>query len=102
MAKDAGKTEPKLLVWATGSGEPPSELVTAVAHEFKLEVRFCMHDDVLDVVRGSRCVLVGVELGTDPRPGIDVIKKLHERTPQLTILAASHDMNVTVLRIALD
>lgn len=102
MRGEIDTTDRPILAWATPEAGPPDEVVAAAAAEFKLVVRFCTHREVTDVVRSSRCTIVVIELASDPRPGIELIKRLHEQGPQLTLIAAAADMNVTVLRVALE
>ncbi len=102
MNHDGDKTERPLLAWAAAQAGEPIELVVTAAADFKLEARFCVYRDVQELIRGSRCTVVVVELGDDPRPGIELIKRLHEFAPHVTILAAAEDLNVTVLRVALE
>lgn len=89
------------LLWVgeEGSGR---ELVESAAKEFALEARFCRPAEVLEVIRAARVDVIGLELLAEPRAGLALLRELHERLPRVTILAASADPSVSLIRAALD
>jgi pilus assembly protein CpaE len=89
------------LLWVgeDGSGR---ELVESAAQEFALEARFCRPAEVLEVIRGLRVDVIGLELPAEPRAGLALLRELHERLPRVTILAAAADPGVSLIRSALD
>ena len=89
------------LLWVgeEGSGR---ELVESAAKEFALEARFCRPAEVLEVIRAARVDVIGLELPAESRAGLALLRELHERLPRVTILAASADPSVSLIRAALD
>jgi pilus assembly protein CpaE len=92
------------MLWVTdsGGGTGSRELVDAAAREFSIVPRFCKPAEVLEVIRSERVDLIGLELGSEPRAGLLLLRELHERLPRVTLLAASPDPSVTLIRAALD
>jgi pilus assembly protein CpaE len=94
-------TEAKLL-WATNDEAGSAELVRKVASDLSLTAQTCGLREIFEVVRPSRFDLVGIELGTEPREGLALIRQLHDRFPRLTIVAAIVESGVSTLRAALE
>lgn len=90
------------FLWVTEEAGPNRELVESTGREFGMTPRFCRTGEVLEVIRSARVDLVGVELAAEPRAGLALLRELHERLPRVTILAASADPSVTLIRAALD
>ena len=93
------------LLWARPDGAtgPGSvELLRAAVRELKLGVHCCTYGELPELLRTRRCELVGIELGEDVEAGVALIKRFHERLPALTILAASDDPSVSLLRTLLE
>jgi pilus assembly protein CpaE len=78
------------------------ELVTEAAREFRLSADYCAPEEALERLRGRRYDLIGVELDVDPRPSVALLRELHGRAPRVTLLAASADTSVAVMRSALE
>jgi len=91
----------KRILWATAAGTVDRELLEAAARAFKLIVRVCTPDELVKLLNpGSRDV-VGIELGTDRPAALKRLRELHARVPTATIIAASGDTDVEVMRAAL-
>jgi pilus assembly protein CpaE len=90
------------FLWITEESGANRELVVSAAGEFGMTPHFCRTGEVLEVIKTARVDLVGVELSADPHAGLALLKELHERLPRVTILAASADPSVTLIRAALD
>jgi pilus assembly protein CpaE len=89
------------LAWA-GTDADSRTLVESAAVDFKLSVRCCPPGELLDLIRGNTVDLVGIELGEDPRQGLGLLKELHDRLPRLSVIVASRDSSVPVMRAALE
>jgi pilus assembly protein CpaE len=89
------------VLWA-GTDPANRELVVSAASDFKLAARCCALREVLDSVRTNAFDVVGLELGDDPREGLALLKELHDRLPRLSIIVASRDASVPVMRSALE
>ena len=90
------------FLWVTEETGASREQVEAAGREFGMAPRFCRASEVLEVIRSTRVDLLGVELGAEPRGGLALLRELHERLPRVTLLAASHDVSVNVIRASLD
>jgi len=90
------------FVWVTEDAAASRELLEDAGREFGMTPHFCRAAEVLEVIRSARVDLVGIELGAEPSAGLALLRELHERLPRVTMLAASADPSVTVLRAALD
>jgi pilus assembly protein CpaE len=90
------------FVWVTEDAAASRELLEGAGREFGMTPHFCRAAEVLEVIRSARVDLVGIELGVEPSAGLALLRELHERLPRVTMLAASADPSVTVLRAALD
>lgn len=90
------------LIWVAADATASRELIESTAHEFKMTVRHCTPPEALEVVRVSFCDVLGIEIDPAPRENLIILKELHERLPRLTILAASSDTSMTVIRAALE
>jgi pilus assembly protein CpaE len=90
------------FVWVTEDATASRELLEDAGREFGMKPRFCRADEVLDVIRVARVDLVGIELGAEPSAGLALLRELHERLPRVTMLAASADPGVTLIRAALE
>jgi pilus assembly protein CpaE len=92
------------ILWAThaAAGSPERALVAKVAAELRVTALVCPHSELSNEVRPGRFDLIGIELGTEPRDGIALIRQLHERFPRMTIVAALPDSGVAILRMALE
>jgi pilus assembly protein CpaE len=97
----ASETDIKLL-WATNDQTGSSNLVLSIANDLGLTAQVCTLRDLFDVVRPARFDLVGVELGTEPREGLALIRQLHDRFPRLSIVAALGESGIATLRAALE
>jgi DNA-binding NtrC family response regulator len=89
------------LLWVGEDGSE-RELVETAAREFALEARFCRPAEVLEVIRGTRVDVIGLDLPAESRAGLALLRELHERLPRVAILAASADPSVSLIRAAPD
>ena len=89
------------FLWVTDDANGDHELLESAGREFGMPPRFCRAAEVLELIRRARVDLVGVELGSEPQPGLALLRELHERLPRVTMLAASADHGVEVIRAAL-
>ena len=94
-------TIPGTLLWVGGDALS-RELIEGAAIEFRLSARFCGRDEVLDIVRTVPVELLGLELDSDPRQCLNLIKELHDRLPRMTLFAVSADGSVPMMRAALE
>src|SRR6185369_1346366 len=90
------------FLWVTDDANGDRELLESAGREFGMPPRFCRAAEVLDLIRRARVDLLGVDLGREPEPGLALLRELHERLPRVTMLAASPDPSVNVIRAALD
>jgi pilus assembly protein CpaE len=92
------------VLWALPDGATGAAIdgLRAAVHEFNLGVHCCTYAELPELVRTRRCELVGIELGADLEAGTQLIKRLHERLPALTIFAATSDPSMAVLRAVLE
>jgi pilus assembly protein CpaE len=90
------------FLWVTDETGANRELIESAGREFGMKPRFCRPAEVLDVIRSARVDLVGIELPAESRVSLALLRELHERLPRVTILAASADPGVTLIRAALD
>jgi len=89
------------LLWAADA-DTSRESIQAAALQFGINAYFCTLAEVQARVRASRCDLVGIELGMEPRAGLATLKEVHERLPRLAIIAAAQDSSMAIIRAALE
>jgi pilus assembly protein CpaE len=87
------------LLWAAAESTD-RELLETAAGEFELYVRVCSPSDLSRLVRPAGD-LVGIELPRDSSTGLAVIRELRERAPGASIIAASADADVELMRAAM-
>ena len=87
------------LLWAS-AGTTDRSLLDAAASAFELDVRVCSPSELSRLVRPAGD-LVGIELAGDPSSGIAAIRELHAHAPGATIIAASADADVDLMRAAM-
>lgn len=73
------------------------------AARFDLEVLFCRPAEAAtQVLRGDRCVLVVVELDSEPVSALRLLKEIRERARRVAVFAASSDTGEDMMRAALE
>jgi pilus assembly protein CpaE len=90
------------MLWVMEEGSASRDLVESAAREFSLAPRFCSPREVLEVIRHARVDLIGLELAPEAQARLPLLRELHERLPHVTILAASAEPSVALMRAALD
>lgn len=90
------------FLWVTPEVSCNREPIESAAREFDLSVQFCPYRGLFERLRAEPCDPIGVELGQSSEQGLALIKELRERMPRVTILAASHDTDVAMLRAAFE
>src|SRR5437899_3383816 len=91
-----------MLIWAAPGPSASRQLVETAARELKLAVRFCVYKELLDLLHAERCHVACIELGFDAHPGLALLKSVTERMPRLTIVVASSDTSVSMIRAVLE
>ena len=94
-------TEARIL-WATNDEAGSGALVKKAAGDLALPAQICELREIFEVVRPSRFDLVGIDIGTEAREGLAIIRQLHDRFPRVTIVAALPEAGVSTLRAALE
>jgi Flp pilus assembly CpaE family ATPase len=94
-------TEARIL-WATNDEAGSGALVKKAAGDLALPAQICELREIFEVVRPSRFDLVGIDIGTEAREGLAIIRQLHDRFPRITIVAALPEAGVSTLRAALE
>src|SRR5689334_24729398 len=88
------------LVWATASvSAEDRRALESAAGAFGLGLEIGGTDDLARMALATGD-LVGVELGSEPRGGIGLIRELRARTPGAAVVAASADAGVELMRAA--
>jgi pilus assembly protein CpaE len=90
------------LVWAAQGPSANQAVVEAAARDLDLGVRFSTHAELLERLRNERCNVVCIEFGYDAHPGLALLKHVVERMPRLTIVVASNDASVAMIRAVLE
>jgi DNA-binding NarL/FixJ family response regulator len=90
------------LVWAAQGPSANQAVVEAAARDLDLGVRFSTHAELLERLRNERCNVVCIEFGYDAHPGLALLKQVVERMPRLTIVVASNDASVAMIRAVLE
>jgi pilus assembly protein CpaE len=90
------------LLWATHDESGGGALVVAAARDVGMQAQLCSPRELFEVVRPAKFEIVGIELGSEPREGLAVIRQLHDRFPRLTIVAGVGESSVATLRAALE
>jgi len=93
-------TEHRIL-WVTDS-DAGHELVLRAARDLGLVAQICNPRQLFDTLRPAKFDLVTIELGKDPRDGLDLIRQVHDRFPRISIIAGMEDSGVATLRAAFE
>jgi pilus assembly protein CpaE len=90
------------LVWATASvSAEDRRALESAARAFGLKLEVGGPDDLASMALATGD-LVGVELGSEPRGGIGLVRELCARTPGAAVVAASADAGVDLMRSAME
>jgi len=90
------------ILWVGAGGAATRDVLEDAAAAFGLTVRLCNHAEALAKLQAQRCELVGIELDGEPAQALELVRKIRERIPRLTIHAASSDSGINVIREALE
>lgn len=90
----------KRLLWVTAAGAPDRGLLETAAGAFDLQVRFCSAAELSSLLRPAGDT-VGIELDRDPSGGLAAIRELHASAPGVVTIAASENVDVDLMRAAM-
>jgi pilus assembly protein CpaE len=89
----------KRLLWAS-AGTTDRKLLDTAARAFELQLHICAPGELARLLRPAGD-FVGIELSGDPTSGLAAIKELHARAPGASIIAASANDDVEMMRSAM-
>jgi pilus assembly protein CpaE len=90
------------LLWAATGPSANQAVVEAAARDLNLTVHFSTHHELLERLRNERCNVACIEFGYDAHPGLTLLKQVVERMPRLTVVVASTDASVSMIRAVLE
>jgi pilus assembly protein CpaE len=91
-----------VLLWVTEAASADRAVLGEATREFALALRCCAFAEAGDALRASLVVAIGVELDTERDHALALLRSLHERLPDMPIVAASRDASVATIREAFE